>query len=132
MPHSKTRKPKKSKDRPRPDLSRPVTTDPVEAEARDFNIVFRWRDLDFVVDPLAVKFGQAAFNLRVAGNEKLNGMTRMDAAVATLEAAIGQEQLIRVQEVAPDFWDNIDTMRSFWDAYTLAMHGAASGESQAS
>lgn len=129
MPRSKTRKRTKP---PGPDLAKAVTLNPAEAEAMDRNIAFEWRGIPFVVDITAVKFGKAAFAIRVVANESLNLMTRIDAAVSVLEAAIGQEQLMKAMEAEPTFFDDMDVMRSFWDAYMKAVHGAASGESLAS
>lgn len=132
MPRSRTRKPTKPKPKPVPNLDRPIAGSVLEAEAQGGNIAFEWRGIAFVVDITAVKFGKAAFSLRVVSNESLNVMTRMDAAVAVLESAVGQEQLMQALEIAPDFFDDVDTMRSFFDAYTTAVHGASSGESRAS
>lgn len=132
MPQSRNRKSRPRKSRSTPDLTRPIASNAVEAEANGLNLAFEWRDVHFVVDVLAVRFGKAAFSLRVVGNESLPLMTRMNAAIEVLESAVGQEQLMKALEVAPDFFDDIDTMKSFWDAYTTAVHGAPSGESQAS
>lgn len=132
MPRSKNRRATPRKPRSTPDLSRPIAANPVEAEANGLNMTFEWRGIHFVVDIQAVKFGKAAFSLRIVGNDVLPLMTRMNAAIEVLESAIGQEQLMKALDVEPDFFDDIDTMKSFWDAYTTAVHGAPSGESQAS
>lgn len=131
MPRSKTRNRAKPR-RQVPDLSKAVTVNPTEAEAAGLNIAFEWRGVPFVVDVQAVKFGKAAFSIRVVNNESLPVMTRMDACMAVLEAAVGQEQLMKALELEPAFFDDITVLTSFWDAYTKAMHGAASGESLAS
>lgn len=129
MPRSKTRK----KPAPRqPDLSKPIVRTAAEAEAVNANIAFEWRGAHFVIDIVNVQFGRAQFAIRVMGNESLPLMTRMDAMLDVMEAALGQEQLRVALELAPDVFDNEATMKSFWEAYTKAAHGAASGESQAS
>lgn len=119
MPQSKTRKKK-------------LADNPTEAQATGAHIVFTWRDIPFVIDPSQVKYGKAAFSLRVVNNESLDIMTRIDAAMGVLEAALGQEQLRLALEAEPDFFDDINVMAEFWDAYTQAAHGAKSGESRAS
>ena len=40
----------KNKKKPKPNLDRPVTMNPAEAEAADFNIYFTWRGLAVVID----------------------------------------------------------------------------------
>jgi len=133
MPRSQKRKRKSAKSTgPVPDLSRALAPNALAAEAQGRNITFVWRDIEFVVDLQAVKFGKAAFSIRVVNNDTLNVMVRMDAAMAVLEAAVGQEQLMQALAVEPNFFDDIEVIHSFWDAYTTAVYGAASGESQAS
>lgn len=123
MPPSKSKKQSAAK---------PIASSAVEAKATDANIMFEWRGHQFVVDVLAVKWATASFSLRVAANEQLPYTTRLDAATKVMEAAIGQEQLMRALEIEPEFFENEAVLTEFFSCYTEAMHGASLGESQAS
>jgi hypothetical protein len=120
------------KAKKKPDLAKPVAANAAQATATNSNIVFTWRDREFVVDVLAVKYATASFTLRVAANESLPYTTRLDAVTKVMEAAIGQEQLMRVLEIEPDFFENEAVLADFFNCYTEAMHGASVGESPAS
>jgi hypothetical protein len=116
----------------KPDLAKPIASNTTEAKATDSNIMFEWRGHQFVVDILAVKYATASFSLRVAANEQLPYTTRLDAATKVMEAAVGQEQLLKALELEPEFFENEAVFADFFNRYTEAMHGASVGESQAS
>lgn len=129
MPRSKTRKKPAYRQ---PDLSKPIAQNLTEAEALDLNVAFRWRGVDFVVDLSNIQHGRGWFAIRVMSNDNLPLPTRMNAMLDALESAVGQEQLIKAQEVAPDLFDNEQTAKSFWETFTKAVEGMTPGESKAS
>jgi hypothetical protein len=109
-----------------------VTRNALEAEATAGLIVFTWRGVDIVADPSKMEFGRAAFALRRVGNNDIPLMTRVNALVDIVEAALGQEQLAAIVEAVPRFFDDIPTMTEFWDVFQAAMTGGTTGESSAS
>lgn len=116
------------KAKKKPDLGKPIAANATEAAATNANILFEWRGRQFVVDVLGVKYATASFTLRVAANESLPYTTRLDAVTKVMEAAIGQEQLMKVLEIEPDFFENEAALAEFFNCYTQAMHGASTGE----
>ncbi|RSM73451.1 hypothetical protein DMH04_41300 [Kibdelosporangium aridum] len=131
MPVSSAPKKKAATKRKSPSV-KPVAENAVEAEARNGVLPFTWRGIEILVDPVAIEYGRGAFALRRVGNEALPIMTRVNAALDVFEAAIGQDQLAAVVDVAPRLFDDTETLQSFWGAFTEALHGAEPGESSAS
>lgn len=126
--------PRPRKTPPQPDLAKAVAENIAQAEAEPgkFTVPFTFRGHEFRIDLLTVQFGRAQFGLRVASNESLSILDRVNAAIDVLESAIGQEQLRAAMELAPRLFDDEPTMREFWTAFIEAIHGASPGESSAS
>lgn len=119
---------------PQPDVTKPPADNIAQAEAapHEFTVPFSFRDHEFLIDLLTVQFGRAQFSLRVASNESLPILARVNAAIDVLESAIGQEQLRVAVELAPGLFDVEAVMAEFWGAFLQAIHGATPGESSAS
>jgi hypothetical protein len=116
----------------KPDLTRPVAENALQAEATGANVAFQWEGTTFVVDLANLQFDKAMFALRVASNDALPVATRMNLMIDVFEVTLGADQLATLYEAAPDMFSNSERQQSFWIAFTQAVTGAAPGESQAS
>lgn len=118
-----------SKKNKKPNLDRPVTLNPAEAEAADFNIYFVWRGLPITIDVKTLDFPRWTYAVRRVQNDNLPLQSRVNAMIDTLEATLGDIQTSDLVDVEPALLSDETIMADFWESFNKAVHGRTPGES---
>lgn len=112
-----------------PRLDRPLTTNPAEAEAADYNIYYSWGGLDLTIDVKTLDFPRWTYALRRVNNNNLPMQSRVNAMIDTLEATLGDIQTSDLIDLNPTLLSDGDLMADFWNSFVKAVHGREPGES---
>lgn len=106
------------------------TTDAAVAEVapNEFQLVFKWRDHVFAIDPQDFEFGRAMFAVRLATNEKRGFGNQLNSMIDAFEAIVGQEQLEVAVRLEPHLFDDPEAVKSFFGAITQSVTGGSLGE----
>jgi hypothetical protein len=118
----------KKKDK-KPNLDRPLTLNPAEAEVADFNIYLTWHSIPLTIDVKTVDLARWTYAVRRVMNDNLPLQSRVNAMIDTLEATLGEIQTSDLVDAEPMLLSDPELIADFWDSFVKAVHGRSPGES---